>query len=85
MNGNQDEWIIKLNLAVSELIKKFNNIQDQVIDTKDAFDQLLFRINDLEVKLDNLRAQCATHNHPEKRYGGPHNPPPNTGRHEQSP
>lgn len=59
MNGDIGDWIIKLN--------------NQMVDIKDAFDGLLYRINDLEVKLENLRVQYEQHDHPYKSppvYGG---------------
>lgn len=53
MNGDVGDWIVKLN--------------NQLIDVKDAFDGLLHRINDLDVKLDNLRVQLEHHDHPYKQ------------------
>lgn len=41
-------------------------LHHQIADIKDAFDALIYRINDLEVKLDNLRAQYNHHDHPYK-------------------
>ena len=41
-------------------------LSNQIVDIKDAFDMLLHRINDLEVKIDNLRAEFKYHDHPYK-------------------
>lgn len=58
---------------MEEVLRIIERMNNQLIDVKDAFDGLVMRINDLEVKLDNLRVQYDHHDHPYKSppvYGG---------------
>lgn len=66
MTNADEERFIKLLTVVTNLNKAFGSMCN-------ALETLNERVNDLEVKLDNLRAQYLHHDHPykpEPRYGG---------------
>lgn len=60
-------------MVTEEVVRLITRIADWVHEVEQAVEALNLRVNDLEVKLDNLRVQYDHHDHPykpEPRYGG---------------
>lgn len=70
MNGNQDEWIIKLNDRVNTLTSHIDDSDLLIAVLKTEIETLNHRVNNLEVLVDNLRVQFDRHHHPTRLYGG---------------
>lgn len=69
MNGNKDEWIVKLNERINTLTSHVDDSDLLIAVLRTEIDVLEHRLNNVEVLLDSLRVQQANHYHPERRYG----------------
>lgn len=63
MNGNKDEWIIKLNERINVLTAHIDDSDLLITVLKTEIGLLEHRVNNLEVLVDNLRVEYNQHAH----------------------